>query len=399
MPFKPKNLRKFVRAGVAVAGGLGLHYARRALGRRLFGGAKNSTNTTRVPVVRRPYRKARALGRRRNIQNLTSQGSGVASHSKCTAKSYGNSQNRLIKKIGAPNSWVAQATSYISCQDGFQQAGVLGWATNTEINQIAQSSIYTANGGSGTASLGNYPMRYIYESTYGEIMFTNATNHAIDLDIYDIYIKRDIGISETYTQVDTSGNNVAVTWDFPTGAWELGVNNAQNYINPDSTVYPSPPGTTFFGAEYFNFLGSTPFDSQLFKDYYGVQKRTHVQMPLGATHRHHCSFTLNKMVDSRMTNNSTIRAWKGFTRYTMWVVRGYPVNSAIRDSRVDVTTSGALVTAVQSQRTKFTYVLDNRQNVRYFDNLTSLADDSVAVVNTASGVFEHAKNTIINYPT
>jgi len=351
------------------------------------------------------FKKSKPLKVRSNV---TSQGTGVASSSNySTTKVAKNKKAELLRQIGQTYIAVSQNTDQLVAQGGFQDYkffNVMGAASLRAIATtipFAGPSLQQQPSIAGVQNFGNLQAlrNFVYEGCYGELLLTNATNHAVEVTIYEIICRRDedvSGNSLTYNWRDnvTSGtvNNISATtanWKYPTGAMELGQALGNNSLN-NSTSLSYPTNT---GNADLNIVGSNPKDSKIFRDWYKIVKQVDVQMPLGATHRHRYSYRVNKIMDQSVYADTNIYALKGFTRYIMYRVKGYPANYIAGTAGPDqVTTTPCLINSVITTRVKYTSVQSNQSILYQQDNLTSLA--TVNVMNTASGVSEPAENTL-----
>lgn len=139
--------------------------------------------------------------------------------------------------------------------------------------------------------------------------------------------------------------------------------------------------------------GASPFDSQLFKDYFKVAKRTKVMLSQGASHRHFIHLKPNKVIlDSEVKTQTggTIGALAGLTMFTMVVVQGLP--QTLGDGSNQATISGGELAVVQQQRYKYTWSQDISVTGTYNDNLATPATTSL--INIGSGAIDtFAKTT------
>jgi len=340
--------------------------------------------------------------------NITSQGTGVASSSNYSAiKVAKNKKAALLREIGQTYIAVSQNTDQLVAQGGFQNYKFFNVMGAASLRAIATSipfagpSLQQQPSVAGMQNFGNLQAlrNFVYEGCYGELLLTNATNHAVEVTIYEILCRRDEDVSGnalTYNWRDTvtagTVNEIAATtafWKYPTGAMELGMALGNNSLNnTTATVYP-----TNVGNADMNLVGSNPKDSKVFRDWYKIVKQVDVQMPLGATHRHRYSYRVNKIMDQSVYNDTNVYSLKGFTRYIMYRVKGYPANY-VKDTPggQQVTTAPCLINSVITTRVKYTSVQSNQSILYQQDNLTSLAQ--VTVMNTASGIPEDATDTL-----
>jgi len=362
------------------------------------------------PVKRRglsvTWKKSRPV---RKAININSQGSGVASNSNFRVARRAKPINLLLKKIGSPFIAVSQFATQTYADGGFQQWGGVSLLSRQAMNSLGSKIPVggaVPNGGSNVqANYGNIQAtnNFLFESAYGELTFTNATNHAVGLNIYEVVCKRDTQISGqqlTYNLLSPPGavyqlgmTTNTLTWKGPLGALEAGLELGQQTANAIS--YP-----TGSGIANMNLLGSTPKDSRTFNQWYTISKKVNIQMPLGATHRHRYSYKMNKLIDQSIFGNPQLDDIKGFSRHLLWCVYGYPANYGPDASGNvnQVSTTPCLLNVVATTRNKFTYVSNNQSVIYYQDGLTSLAD--TVVMNIASGEPENATNTspIYNVP-
>jgi hypothetical protein len=273
-------------------------------------------------------------------------------------------QVRNLDRLGAPVISLNQVAQSITAPFGFQAAGFFPMQTAAYLSNCAVTGVNAAwNNIGGTATR---PNRFVLESSMHEYTFTNSTTAGVDLEIYDLVLKRDIPI----TNVITVGVN-PTSLDYPLAPspvdyWEQGVQASHG------TRIPTLP--------QYKIVGSTPFDSIFFKDYFKVVKRSMVQLQQGASHRHCINLSPHKLVDNTMYNQGDVSGYRGLTQYVLYVARGLPV--AVPDSPT-VTTSEVRIDAVQVSRYKVTWVNNNNYASYYADNLTTPI--SASIVNVGSG--------------
>jgi len=358
------------------------------------------------PPKRRTARTRRVIPRK--SVNVNSQGTGIASNSNYKVVRKAKPTHLLLKKIGSPFIAVSQFATQTYSQGGFQQWGGVNFLSRQAMNALgAKVPVGGAipNGGSNTqANYGNIQAtnNFLFESAYGELTFTNATNHAVGLNIYEVVCKRDTQVAGqqlTYNLLSPPGavyqlgmTSNTLTWRGPLGALEAGLELGQQTANPVS--YP-----TNSGIANMNLLGSGPKDSRTFNQWYTITKKVNVQMPLGATHRHKYSYKMNKLIDQSIFGNPQLDEIKGLTRHLLWCVYGYPANynEDASGASSQVTSTPCLLNVIATTRMKYTYVHNNQSVIYYQDGLTSLANTDV--INVGNGQIETAVNTspIFNY--
>jgi len=337
-----------------------------AAGKLAYRGARKLADAMRSKPTSRPMSSPVGVSKKKsNKRNvIRGLGSGIATKSSYSSKSKPTKQVATIKLIGAPNINSTQASRTMQVDAGFQGYQTLAWADNDELYRL--SAMQT--------TLQSTPIpRFVYNSLQGELLFTNATNMACEIEIYDIVAKRDINYEMNY-RIPSSGAAFPWPQSTPVGAWEIGVslgNNEGTLLSPRLSQY----------------IGCSPYDSQVFKDYFTVKKRTLVQMPLGAVHRHTVNISPNKLISGSLYNNDLTYGWKGLTTWTMWVVKGYPVAT----TEGEATTASCEMLCVQSVRTKFNWVADATVTVYTQDNLTTPVETNQGFFNTASGLLDTVK--------
>jgi len=335
-----------------VKGGLKAALSRRILRKAL---AKRKTSAYRVG--------------RGGSNTIKGNPTGVATLSNWNIYKKPSKQVSIMKKAGATNVYVDQQTLRIDAASGFQEHGFF---VHCENNMLYNTLLNIPGGAVTSAGNGQPFNRFVLENYASEMLFSNATNVALELEIYDLTLKHDILSTQSYLQDISGGSTVAIAWNGqPTLAVQYGVMNA-------TASYPEsgPP---------FNYqtIGSNPADSQLFNTFFKVAQRKLIQLPQGGTHRHMVKQQLNRVCNRALLSRTFASGWKGLTCYTYYRVRGYPVSSS-ETSNV-VTTSSCSIDAVMSRRFSYTYITDNTNTLRYTDNLFSIAPGSEAIINVGSG--------------
>lgn len=370
----PKRNTRFRNiAATAIAAGKLAYRGARKVRTYLTRRPRRSFGTQTMAVV--PFRKPRA--KRAVVHGL---GSGIASKSEFIIKRKHTKQTKAMKMVGAPNFTIYNGQSTLLAEAGFQNFGSIVWDDTDRLYGLIAAASPT------TGSMINVqPSRFLLESTFGELLFTNSTNMACEVEIYDIVLKQDLPYYPTTRVGAQPGGSPATAsgWDpTPQGAWVLGASLAS--------------GAQIAGTQA-NVIGSSPFDSQLFKDHFAVHKRTLVQMPLGSVHRHFVQKKHNRLVTQAHTYDEVIGAWRGITSYTMYVVRGYPVQLS-GELGAGSTTASCQLNLVQSVRCKWTYVQDATAGAVYNDALQSPLEGEEFVINTSSGIVEQIKSVLLDHP-
>lgn len=248
---------------------------------------------------------------------------------------------KTIKDAGNPQYYITNGASQIVCTQGFQEQGIFRWQSSGDLTFILGKVP-----GGGSAGVTN--SRYVLESTQGELLITNSSLATAFVEIYDIARKRDANVT-TY----------AWTAD-PGYAWNQGIINEEPYGS----------------GHTLNDINSSPYDSQPFKDFFKVLKKTRVEMPQGALHRHHVSLKLNMLV-----SGSVLDYVDGdpadYTFYSMIVFKGQPASVKDEGGAVEVTTAKIALDVVASNRYKYTYSEVAPSLHFTTDNLVTLANEQV----------------------
>jgi len=301
---------------------------------------------------------------------------GVLSSSVFKAKLRPSPQVLAMERIGAPQMKVSQNNFVIKGDFGFQSASSVPLLDRVFLKGCVVG-IPDQPWPSGYA-LG--PRRFVFESLLSELTLSNMTTGGVEMEIWDIVSKRDLLNVALITtgQSATGANTYSVGFD-PVQYWNYGVCAAEG--NAPSTV-PAP----------YTIMGSTPFDSQFFKDHFRVKKRTIVMLPQGGCHRHVVNLAPNKLIDETLYNDGNLSGFGGLTMFTLVRARGLPVANLPDTGPGFTTTSGETqVNCIQVLRAKYTYVQAQASQVFYTDNLTSPA--SANIVNIGSGAVEAMART------
>ena len=274
-----------------------------------------------------------------------------------------SSQVKALKRVGAPNLKVMQYPAQLLVPFGFQNYFSYSLYNMSDIRQMLNTVAVGTNAGS---------KRIVLESVQSDITFTNSSNSSAEVEIYDLVLKHDLLINPSFT---VNGLVYPASPD-PTNYWSQGVLAAEN----------SPSGTTPAPS---TFIGSTPFDSLLWKDYFKLKKRTSVMLPQGGTHRHSVCMKPSRLIDEFQvaTSIAGVQGLQGLTQYTMIVAKGVPIS----DTTTNVpTTAVVLLDMIQSVRYKWTWVADTSSTGYFTDGLTTPASANTQVLSAGSGLFANA---------
>lgn len=239
---------------------------------------------------------------------------------------------RAMKAVSTPDIWHQNYAQVLTVAPGVQKFVSFPSVTPAQLQGI----IATTPSGA--------PNRIILESAQTELTFTNTTNAAAEIMMYDIFFKRDL----------TGGSSITTTNDtYPFSNIEQMITNGSK-ASAQQPVASTDPST---------YIGASCFDSQLFKNYCKVVKRGHVMLASGASHRHQALIELNKVADQAVIGNEDMIYLKGYTYATLLLVRG--VGAYDPESIVGATVNNVFLNVVTSVRIKYSFVTDNTNTVHY----------------------------------
>lgn len=324
---------------------------------RRYGGAKKSA-PKRAAQRRAGVRKASAMRARRSpggYRKLIQSAAGLMTNSLWSYKSRPLPfRIRALKAVGAPDVFHQNYAQVLNTVSGLQAYTSFPTCTPAQLKSISES---TPSG---------QPNRVCIESAQTEITFTNVNNTSCEVELYDIFFKRDLSVGANIT---SGGNNYAF-------------DNIDEMIKVGCQAGSSiAPG----GTDVSRYIGASPFDSQPFKNFCRVVKRTHVMLASGASHRHQALIGINKLGEESVIGNDDLTYIKGFTYATLLYVRGVGAYDPA-DVTGGATTNGVFLNVVTSTRIKYTFVTDNTNSITYNNMPLPLGIPNVR--NPVSGAYE-----------
>lgn len=268
-----------------------------------------------------------------------------------------------IEKVGQPQAFVFNKAGHFTNSEGRQAAVSLSTLSGSDLRQILT---FTHPQGSTPGTGAAYVKRAVLERLVGTLEVTNSSTCRAIVDIYDIIRIRDSQGGSGFT-------------NGPVAAWDGG-------LQEQDTNYSSPVGDAAI-------VGSLPTDSDLFKQYFKIIKKTSLVMEQGATHRHMISRTMNKLIDNNIVggplNAPVVADVKPYVMWHLIVFRGQVVAADSGDDTFAYSTVGEVrLDTVLTYRAKYTQVSWNSPTFTY-DNtalLPTLTTD--AIVNAGSGAIE-----------
>jgi len=262
-------------------------------------------------------------------------------------------QVRTMERIGAVNQVVNQFQYTLTAAEGTQANFAFGMFDSDQLRALLANVA------------GPAPRRVVAEGLTNEYTFSNYTNAPMELEIYDIVCKRDVYRSYDFTTaIDTY-----IPAPNPASYWNQGL-NAQSGVATTATASA--------------VIGSQPTDSQLFKDWFKIVKRTCVMLPQSGAHRHLVSIKTNRIIDTMLAGNPEgVACLREYTKFVMVNIKGLPV---WHTTPVAVTTIGSTQLGVVAvQRLKYTWVADYQYNASLNQTLNAGTAVNSIIWNQGSG--------------
>lgn len=269
---------------------------------------------------------------------------------------------KTMAKLGAPNVYT---TNGVRIQNGMGGCYSIGSIVHQPASTLG--AVF-AQDQSAPSNLG--PRRLLLESYIGTLNYTNGTNAPCEMELYDLVLKKDLPYTHT-VQGGVPPNAITTTlYDDPVAyilrGIQTGAGSAGGGFNP---TFPTAPSMMY---------GSSVYDSQYFKDYFKVVKRTIVELTGGSTHTHTVSLKSNRLLKQEETNSSVISGIRGVTCFTLALVRTFgSITQLTADPLTDIeTTAASRISCHFVSRYKYTYVADNASSVGYLNTLYRVPDQS-----------------------
>lgn len=182
-----------------------------------------------------------------------------------------------------------------TAESGCQAVFCLNMANSQQVYNAASSANWWARlptpASNNPASQPFKINRYV-----AEVFITNTSNIMVELVMYDYVCRNDL-----YTSASPSGI---------LGVWKDGL-----YYEANATTTTTP-----------SFIGSTPFQSQLFTQYFKIVKTHRVTINPGATHTHYHTHNVHRtMYPVRFVK--TTGFIEGLSSGTIFVAQGQPVEA------------------------------------------------------------------------
>lgn len=342
---------------------------RRAGGRRRVSNPRKS---------RAPRRRGRVAGKRRGMRRVNNRKSvpkrqliqanlGGISTTRFVSSRRPNAVVSTIKKSGAPNYINVSYPWHMKSELGQQGVSCAFIASRGDLLKIwasiqGQQTYRNADniwyaGEPTTKTITNPGFRYALESVNQLLYFANTGATPINVELYDIAVKRN-GPLSIY---DVSGNNTpGASSDFnPLIAWAQSVDGSLGQASEalNATGFKDALFYNSTDVEYQN-LGATPYNSKLFQRYFKVVRKTNLSLPIGGQHKHIVDLKSNYLVDNFELGQSSALA--GLTMFTMIVASGVPVVACppVGSANPDVSVSATSLSVVQTLKYKYAWTQD-----------------------------------------
>jgi len=264
-----------------------------------------------------------------------------------------------MERVGAPNIGYRNEALSFSLTNGLQVVNEF------LINSTADIADIASHVPSGTVG-GVPPFRFILEETMDQFHMSNGTSATIEVDIYDIFPKRDIVASSEYSPPGLGSNPAYPLFQGASSYWTAG---ALSQASLPATTQPTPD----------QYYSASPMDSRLLQNYFRIAKRTRVFLPQGASHKHTVLRHVNTLIDATEfsleavgSNKPVFSQYRAFTSQILIVIRGTPCATVPAEGASPVvSTTTPLINVVRTRRSKWSYVQDQAYNNYYANNLVA----------------------------
>lgn len=265
-----------------------------------------------------------------------------------------------MKRVGAPDSYIVNGGFNCNVSQGTQRYYGFNSVTQGHLEDICQ----TAGNQLGFN-------RVCLENAISALSLTNITNTSAEIDLYDVVFKRDV--PDAIRVALASGTYVVNAGSVPDMINE-GINAARSLAPGASGSYT---------------VGTNAWDSQIFKEYCIVVKRTRVMLASGATHRHSSSVNISKVIAQTIAGSIDMEAFKGYTYSTLVRVNGAPAYIPTGEEATLGTPADITLQAVYSLRIKYTFVQDVTSSLYVTDLLgDNFTAPGATTRNPGSGALE-----------
>lgn len=320
---------------------------------------KRGMKTAAAAARRRRYRRRPAA--RKTVQVVNTPLGGSSS----SLWTYGGKRRlparvKVMKMAGAPDTYVWNGGFNCDVGQGLQDYYGFNSVNQGHIKNILDIA------GNQTA-----PNRVCLENAIATLSLINITNGSAEIDIFDVIFKRDM---PSALSIPIGANTYTVAAGDIAELINQGVNAA-------STLAP--------GASGSSVIGTNAWDSQFFKEYCKVVKRTKVSLASGASHRHTSSVNLSKVVTQAVGGDNALALLRGYSFCTLVRINGAAAYIPSGDEVTNGTPSDITCQAVYSLRVKYTFIQDVNSSLTVADALgTSFTTPAASTRNPGNGALE-----------
>nr|WAE42454.1 MAG: capsid protein [Cressdnaviricota sp.] len=195
----------------------------------------------------------------------------------------------------------------------------------------------------------NKTNKFLAMNCSAELMLSNQDEGNCRIVLYDVICRRDITQSNISDPANAFKNSLA----------DEGGSNAN-----------------------WSSVGTTPFASDLFTQFYKVLKITHIILGAGQFHTHRVHFGLNRQFDNEQLQY-TPNGIKGATCFTVAMIYGAPYNDST--TKTQVSTGQVTVDFVSKKQYSYTWVQDQDTNYYLTNNLVgfTVGEDILSIASGA----------------
>jgi len=337
----------------------------------------------RKPMAKKPLarvRKARRVPftKRRGVAVPTKikHEPGVLSTSTWLASSRPSKSVSLMERVGTRNVYTNNISGQISNSSGYWGLHDIKHVEKSDLMSIF-AQIPNEDQSSG-GEINSAPRRFVLEAYLSDIAFTNLSTSTVELELYDVVCRKDLPLINPILIGGVGTFNVG---SYPADYIVQGLAAAQGNASP--------------AVQSAMLIGSSPFDSPWFNEYFKVVKRTICQLSAGAGHRHQVSLKPNRLVKEEAVSSPAtgadtpgqIIADAGFQCFTVMMLRPYPAMDSTTGHIGLVSTPRTLVGYTQQFRYAYTRIANTSAKLTYNTNIPTFPGTDVFVsVNATSGL-------------
>jgi len=249
-----------------------------------------------------------------------------------------DSRARYIKAVSVPSHYISQTNYSIdSGTSGINACSLTYFAAQTALSVIAGKLQGTVGPNVAGVSQIVPPARFLLENFHGTYTFTNRSSAPVSLKIYVLTSKRDSWSGTPPDQMTyNSPNGQSFRWDGgPVTAFQQG-------------IYAGEGGT---GTNEWLLPGVVPTQSDIFNQYFKIEREVEIEMAQGGTHRMEINKHFDKVCDASVYGNTPLVGIKGLTHFLMFLATGVPVFDTVSAS---MTTAPVEIGVIETNAYRYT---------------------------------------------